>query len=367
MRVAIVERRTIHKEGESSAKRLHTVAELLAMKGHAVSFYCLRWWEGEDREKIHNGVRYYAVSEDIEDVEWRFAAQLPSKIKEYEPDVIIADGTELSVVMGSKFTCLFLRKPLILDFYERIKIENGKSRKSEFIMGLADLAVVPSEMIQTSVIEAGCEGKLIEKLPNPIKIKRIKDTKKEKVADIVYSKVLDKNCNLETFLLALAELRDVKWKAAIIGEGEMKELYERQIKDLRISRRVEFLGDVPIERKIAIFKGAHVCVHTALKSGFPRDFLLALACGCVGIAEYHENSSAHELIRPRERGFRITEGEVLHQTIREAAKLPRKEIEEGFFGYDEKNFIEEYIGLIENVGEFKADKLAKNQSDMGVL
>ena len=74
MRVAIVERRTIHKEGESTAKRLHTVAELLAIKGHAVSFYCLKWWEGLDREKIHKGIRYYAVSEDIEDVEWRFAA-----------------------------------------------------------------------------------------------------------------------------------------------------------------------------------------------------------------------------------------------------------------------------------------------------
>jgi glycosyltransferase involved in cell wall biosynthesis len=367
MRVAIVERRTIHKEGESSAKRLHTVAELLAMKGHAVSFYCLRWWEEEDREKIHNGVRYYAISEDIEDVEWRFAAQLPSKIKEYEPDVIIADGTERAVVMGSKFTCLFLRKPLILDFYKQIKIGRGSKRKSELIMGLADLVVVPSEMVQTSVIEAGCEGKLIERLPNPIEIKSIKDTKKEKVADIVYSKVLDKNCNLETFLLALAELRDVKWKAAIIGEGERRELYERQIKDLRISRRVEFLGEVPTERKIAIFKGAHVCVHTALQSGFPKDFLLALACGCVGIAEYHENSSAHELIRPRERGFRITEGEVLHQTIREAAKLPRKEIEEGYFGYSEKNFIEKYIGLIENAGGVKAGELVRDQSDMGVL
>jgi len=367
MRVAIVERRTVHKEGESSAKRLHIVAELLAMKGHAVSFYCLRWWEGEDREKIHNGVRYYAISDDVEDVEWRFAAQLPSKIKEYEPDVIIADGTERAVVMGSKFTCLFLRKPLILDFYKQIKIEKGSKRRSDFIIGLADMVVVPSEMIQTSVIEAGFGGKLIEKLPNPIKIKRIKDTKKEKVADIVYSKVLDKNCNLETFLLALAELRDVKWKAAIIGEGEMKEIYERQIKDLRISRRVEFLGEVPIEKKIAIFKGAHVCVHTALESKFPKDFLLALACGCVGIAEYHENSSAHELIRPRERGFRITEGEILHQTIREAAEMPRKEIEEEYFGYDEKIFIEKYIGLIENIEEIKAGKLVKDQSDMGVL
>ena len=109
MRVAIVERRTIHKEGESSAKRLHTVAELLAMKGHAVSFYCLRWWEEEDREKIHNGVRYYAISEDIEDVEWRFAAQLPSKIKEYEDKKPSSDKDIKSIVNYG--TCLLYTSP----------------------------------------------------------------------------------------------------------------------------------------------------------------------------------------------------------------------------------------------------------------
>ncbi len=367
MRVAIVERRTIHKEGESTAKRLHTVAELLAIKGHAVSVYCLKWWEGEDRERIHKGIRYYAVSEDSEDVAWRFAAQLPSKIKEYEPDVIIADGTENAVVMGSKLTSIVLRKPLVLDFYEQIETKERDRKKSKFVLGLADLVVVPSELVLTSVIEAGCEIGLVEKLPNPIDIKLIKDTESETVADIVYSKSLDKNSNLESLLLALAELRDVKWKAAIIGEGEMKEFYERQIKDLRISRRVEFLGEIPIERKIAIFKGAHVCVHTATKSGFPKDFLLALACGCIGVAEYHSSSSAHELIRPRERGFRITDGDVLHQIIREAAKLPRKEIEDKFFEYGEKKFIEKYVGLIENLGKSKADKLIKDQSDMGIL
>ena len=121
-----------------------------------------------------------------------------------------------------------------------------KERKSKFVLGLADQIVVASELIQTSVVESGGEIELIEKIPNPIDIGLVKGEKPEIVADIVYSRRLDKDSNLQSLLLALAELRGVKWKAAIIGDGEMKEMYERQVRDLRISRRVEFLGEVPI-------------------------------------------------------------------------------------------------------------------------
>jgi len=47
--------------------------------------------------------------------------------------------------------------------------------------------------------------------------------------------------------------------------------------------------------------------------------------------------------------------------------LLRKEIEEKFFEYGEKKFIEKYIGLIESLGKSKTDKLIKDQSGMGIL
>ena len=147
MRVAIIERRTIHKENENAAKRLHILAELLALKGHAVSFYCLKWWEGKDRETIVKGIRYYAVSEDPEDIEWRFAGQLPSKIRDYNPDIIISEGSERAVVIGAKLTSLLLRKPLVLDFHKEIDTGEKDKRKSKFVLGLADQIVVALSLI----------------------------------------------------------------------------------------------------------------------------------------------------------------------------------------------------------------------------
>ena len=358
MRVAILERETFYIEGNDSDRRLHLIADLIASRGHSVTFYCTQWWEGEDRETIHNKVKYCAVTDNREDPEWKFTAQLPSKIKEFGPDLILVDGTDYSLVIVSKMISSIQKKPLMADFYKGVETKMDGKWKYKLILNLPKLITVPSELVLTNLVESGCKIELIRQVPSPIDIEKIKNVKplqwqkdKNEVKNIVYSRFLDENANIESLFLGLTQIRDVEWNAVVIGDGQLKNEYERQAKDYRISNRVKFLGEISIEEKIAIFKGADICVHTATESASPKDFLLALACGCVGIAEYHTNSSAHEFIKFKNRGFRTTESDKLHLVIRQAMKLPKKEIEEGFFSFGNERFTETYINFIQGLIE----------------
>ena len=356
MRVAILERETFYTDGNGSDRRLHLIADLIAGRGHSVIFYCTQWWDGENREKIHNKVKYCAVTDDREDPEWKFIAQLPSKIKEFNPDLMLVDGTDYALTIASKMISSVQRKPLMADFYKGVEMKISGKWKYKFVLNLPDLIVVPSELVLTNLVESGCKIGLIRQIPSPIDIEKIENIKpmqwqkdRKEVKNIVYSRFLDEDANIESLFLGLAQIRDVEWNAVVIGDGKLKSEYERQAKDFRISDRVKFLGEIPIEEKIAIFKGAHICVHTATKSASPKDFLLALACGCVGIAEYHTNSSAHEFIKFKNRGFRTTESDKLHLVIRQAMELPKKEIEEGYFSFGNERFTETYINFIQDL------------------
>ena len=47
--------------------------------------------------------------------------------------------------------------------------------------------------------------------------------------------------------------------------------------------------------------------------------------------------------------------------------MPKKEIEEGYFDYGEKMFLERYIDLIENGRKQERRTLVRNELDGGVL
>jgi glycosyltransferase involved in cell wall biosynthesis len=172
----------------------------------------------------------------------------------------------------------------------------------------------------------------------------IREIDPESRGEIVYSRSLDPYANLESLLLGLAELRDYGWQATVMGDGPDRDRYEQHARDLRIDDRVDFIGAQPLERRIGIFKGAHVAVHTATYSPFPTDFLRALACGCVGIAEYQENSSAHELIVQQPRGFRTTSESELASSIQESGSIEKLEIDESYANYDLSEFLDQFIG-----------------------
>ena len=350
MRVAFVAEETAHRREADAAARTRHLAELLADRGHDVCVFCVQWWEGTPDAFEENAVEYRAVTEDPEVSSLRFAARLPAAVARFDPDVIHGLHTNATITYGTALAALRGRAPFLLEWYEVAAETGGRSRWNRLAVRLPSRVVVPSKMVQTAIRELGRAADGITVVPNSIDMDAIRATDPEPLADIVYSRRLDESANLESLLLALAELREMDWSAAVIGDGPAREEYEAQTVDLRIDDRVTFVGAQPVDRRIGIFKGARVYVQTALRTPFATDLLRALACGCVGIAEYHAASSAHELVTRRPRGIVTTGEDELTAALRQSADYDRREIDEAFAEFDEDRIVDRYLDHYREIG-----------------
>ena len=348
MRIAFVSQVTTHHRETESCRRIRGLARRLANRGHDVAFFCSQWWEGDLHAFEHDDIDYRALAdEDADSPSTQFALRLPFALFRFKPDVIHGSYPPGRHVMGASLGGTLARAPLLVDWYgdgptpfvEYEATPFGKRRAARS----PDTVVTPSRMVKTAVREAGAADEAVEVIPNSIDFGAIREAPVGESGDIVYSRRLDGDANVESLLLALAEFRDRDWGATIIGDGPEREGYERQARDLRIDDRVEFVGDLSVEERISLFKGAHVYVQTARRESFPTDLLRALACGCAGVVEYQVESSAHELVEKEPRGFRTTSDDELVDAIRRAGELPRMEINEDFASYDHRAILERYL------------------------
>jgi len=108
---------------------------------------------------------------------------------------------------------------------------------------------------------------------------------------------------------------------------------------------VTFVGDLELEERIAAYRGAHVFAQTADHCVFPTEMLWALAAGCVGIVEYHANSSAHELVEGWDRGSGPPAKTNWPKAILAAGDLEHRGYDEAFAEYDRSAVADRYLEL----------------------
>ncbi|SER21628.1 glycosyltransferase family 4 protein [Natrinema salaciae] len=342
MRIAFVSFETVHHYDTETNQRFLTICELLAEHGHDVHWYCAGFWAGEETTHDHDGITYHAVSTGL-DARSSFLLRLPFVLAAANPDVIHVGARPPSQVIAAKWGATLARTPLVLEWYGDGGVAD--TRWTRFATGRPDRIVTPSELVGTWVREIGADGDLVETVPNPIDCDRIRDVEPGEEVDVIYARRLDEGANLESLLLALAELRDRDWEAKVVGDGPERHTYERLASDLRIDDRVTFAGDLELEERIAAYRGAHVFAQTADHCVFPTEMLWAIAAGCVGISEYHVNSSAHELVEGWDRGYRTTSEDELAEAILAAGDLEHREYDDRFVDYDRSAVADRYLDL----------------------
>jgi len=345
MRVAVVTERTVHHDETDAATRISELATGLVARGHEVTVFCSQWWDGGDAVPTFeaDGVTHHAVTEDASVPAWKFALRLPRPLRQFDPDVIHAAHEPPAAVLGSWAAGRLTATPLVVDWYDDAPRAGWAERVRRFAARTPECVIAPSHPIETGVFELGRDPDGTAVIPEGIDMDAVRETDPDSVADVVYSRRLDGDANVEDLFLALAELRDLDWSLAVIGDGPERPTYERQAADFRIDDCVTFLGAQPLERRIAIMKGAHVAVHTARHAPFPREFLYALACGCVGIAAYQAGSSAHELVETHDRGMRVSSDAELTEAIGRAAEMDHRTVEESFASFDEDAVLDRYL------------------------
>lgn len=351
MRVAFVAAVTDRHEGTAPerAARVGRIATRLAARGHDVRTFCSRWWSDDDTIHEIDGHEYQALSGSPKG---GFVRRIPGALRRFNPEITHVIHDNASTVLAASLG----GAPVVVDWYDVMTTPKAglsgslQSWLRERAARWPDRVVVPSRLVKTRVRELGRPAEDIDVIPTGIDFDAIRHVDPNETAEIVYSRHLDETANLETLLLALAEFRRRDWTCAVIGDGPARAEYEAQSEDLRIDDRVQFLGDLPLEDRIALFRGAHVYVHTATRAAFPTDLLRALAAGCIGIVSYHEDSSAHELVEATDRGFRTTSPDEIADALVGAADHEHRTLDESYERYDEANILRTYLTLYRDLG-----------------
>ena len=348
MRVAFVSIDTVFHRDTETNQRLQSVLELLRDAGHDVHLFCARFWDDESPTLERDEITYHAVTDDP-DARRSFCLRVPFDLAAAGADVVHASARPPTALLAAGWGARLLRTPLVAEWYGDGGIDDD--RWTRRAIGRADRLVTPSELVATWVRERGADGDVVETIPNPIDLERVRDVTPDDRVDVVYARRLDEGANLESLLLALAELRDREWTATVIGDGPERGAYERLASDLRIEDRLTFAGDCSLEERIAAYRGAHVFAQTAEHCVFPTEMLWGLAAGCVGIVEYHAESSAHELVEGWDRGFRTTSEEELADAIVAAGDLEHRQFDDRFADYDRSEITERYLEQYRTVRE----------------
>lgn len=353
MRVAFVTAVTTHHRDTDRTRRIEDHARTLQAQGHEVVVVCARWWEGDHPLFEADGLTYRGVASDPSARE--FTTGVPTAVDNFEPDVVHAVGDVPAHLLAARAGATLARAPLVADWWT-VPDPTGSGVSGFVDRRTFDLArhapavhVVPSRLVRTDLRAAGVPADDIRVVPTGVEWDLVQSVNPVERGDVAYSRTLDADANLESLLLALAEFRERDWRAVVLGDGPERENYETQVRDLRIDDRVTFAGARPVEERIASFKAAHVYVHTAHRAMFPTDLLRALACGCVGVVAYHEDSAAHELVEQYGRGFLATGDEEIVDALGDAGTMARRETEDAFAEYDRESVCDTYLELYDEV------------------
>lgn len=338
MRVAFVSLYVDDQRTEGATRRIRRIAEGLAARGHDVTVCCSRWWQGSVSTFTQNDVAYIGLTEAK--TPRAFALKLPFVLRRIAPDIIHATNSPPSQVIAAATAGIMIRTPLVVDWWQVDETDHPWVVRRAARAGSRHFT--PSQLIKTDVRSVGGDTDSIIRLPESIDFELVRDADIHDRADIVYARRLDDESNIDSFLLALAELRNKQWRTAVIGDGPQRSDAEAMARDLRIDDRITFYGSMELEQFVSTLKGAHVFAQTASVEPFARELLWALACGCVGVVEYQARSSAHELLEDYERGARVTDPEGIAAEIESAAEINSSVIAESFSKYDHRAVLKQY-------------------------
>ncbi|OYR58729.1 glycosyltransferase family 4 protein [Halorubrum halodurans] len=346
MRVAFVSLFTPEHGDTPARARTRRTAAGLAARGHDVTWLCARWWGGEVATFETDGITYRSVVVDPSPA--AFATRLPAAVRRLDPDVVHAVNSPPMPALATTLAGRLRGPPVLVDWWRDHPADSR--RLYPLLSRAADAVSAPSRTTKTRIREHGADGSAVRVIPESVDLDLVAEAEPDGRFDAVYSRRLDRHANVETFLLALAERRGGDWTAAVIGDGPERDRIESTAADLRIDDRVAFLGDLPLDERVSVFKGTHVFAQTASWETFPTELLWALACGCVGLVEYQADSSAHELVEGRERGRLVTSPAELADAIDAVADLERLSSDPGFETYGEDAVLDEYVEVYRDLG-----------------
>ena len=170
----------------------------------------------------------------------------------------------------------------------------------------------PSEYLRALAVSWGVPPHRVSVLPNPApsvpELGR-RDELRQRLGmngrALAFAGRLSVQKSLEVALEALVSLDGVTLDIA--GEGDQRDMLERRARDLGVDTRVRFLGALPRERVLELFRAADAAILSSTWENFPHTVVEALAVGTPVIAT--DVGGVAEVVHDGENGLLVPTGD----------------------------------------------------------
>jgi glycosyltransferase involved in cell wall biosynthesis len=170
----------------------------------------------------------------------------------------------------------------------------------------------PSEYLRALAVSWGVPPHRVSVLPNPApsvpELGR-RDELRQRLGmngrALAFAGRLSVQKSLEVALEALVSLDGVTLDIA--GEGDQRDMLERRARDLGVDTRVRFLGALPRERVLELFRAADAAILSSTWENFPHTVVEALAVGTPVIAT--DVGGVAEVVHDGENGLLVPAGD----------------------------------------------------------
>lgn len=334
MRVAVVTEHVRERGPGRGGSRTTATARGLGEAGHEVAVVTPRWW-GHRHRRHHARWSTHHLGGGRRLVPWSVARTVAS----LRPGVVhLADAPPTAVLAAAAAT-VGRRSALVyevVDFDSPLLDGGWATRRA---LARLDRVIVPSGAVRTALLEAGHDPTTTI-LGDPIDLRRIGRVVPNRAVDVAWVGPGHRRDDLEAFLLALAELRDREWTAALLGPFDGLGDVATEVDDLGLTARIRVAPRPTPRERLAVYRGAATVVQTTPVCAFPTELVWAQAAGCTAVVQYRERSSAHEPVEAHGRGTLVSTPDELPGAIADALNRAPDVIDATFAAYDRGRYVE---------------------------
>ena len=297
-------------------KRTFEIYTRLAKRGHQVTIYCMKWWEGADT-RVDQGVQLKAISPyfPLYSGEKRsikeaclFALHCLKLVKE-DFDILDVNHMPHFVLFSTKLVALLKRKKLHAVWHEVwgtaywIKYMGPSGVLAGWIEKIASM--LPDKFIAVSeqtARELTAKLKVVQHkiavVPNGISITELEEiTPAATRSDIIFVGRLLSHKNVDVLIesIVLLKKKYPKIKCTIVGRGPERDNLSKLVQKNDLLENVEFIEYVQDHKQLyALMKASRVFAFPSTREGFGIVVLEANGCGLPVITtDYHQNAARY--------------------------------------------------------------------------
>jgi len=303
-------------------KRNWEIARRLAKKGHEVTLFGMKHWEG-DSVICNEGVRlrgvcppkqlfkdgHRSITEALS-----FTYNLLPPLMREKFDIVEVANFPYFPCFAAEFHSLVRRSRLIITWhevwdnywYEYLGKKGALGKAVEGLVArLPHKAIAVSPHTKTGLERLGRKGADI--VANGVDISTIENSAQwPKSNDIIFVGRLTREKNVIQLIKAVNILKEGGHNPSclIVGEGPEKDFLEREVAAMGIAAHIRFLGRLVSDTEVySYMKASRVLVHPSIREGFSHVVLEANACGIPVVTVNHPLNAAQDLIMEGQNGI----------------------------------------------------------------